>query len=140
MFACEITESPSSIVFVGQSFVYVGDCQGFVHVLEVASGSKTHETLLSAAVRAAIVFMSSSRMHSRYFFTVYFFSCHSSGDGQFVAAYDAAHHLHCINAETNHLIALDPVAGIPTSLCWHPRESLLAVSLLGAHFTSEYLF
>jgi hypothetical protein len=48
-----------------------------------------------------------------------------------VAAYDAAQRLHCINAETNHVIALDPVAGIPIALCWHPRESLLAVSLLG---------
>ncbi len=54
-----------------------------------------------------------------------------AGDGQFVAAYDAAQRLHCINAETNHVIALDPVAGTPTALCWHPRESLLAVSLLG---------
>lgn len=36
-----------------------------------------------------------------------------------------------MNAETNHVIALDPVAGTPTALCWHPRESLLAVSLLG---------
>lgn len=57
----------------------------------------------------------------------------AAGDGQFVAAYDAAQRLHCINAETHHVIALDPVAGTPTALCWHPRESLLAVSLLGAN-------
>ncbi len=48
-----------------------------------------------------------------------------------MAAYDAAQRLHCLNAETNHVIALDPVAGIHIALCWHPRESLLAVSLLG---------
>ena len=61
------------------------------------------------------------------------FDAPCAGDGQFVAAYDAAQRLHCINAETNHVIALDPVAGTPTALCWHPRESLLAVSLLGTN-------
>ena len=61
LFSCEIAEAPSSIVFVGQSFVFVGDSQGCIHVLELANQSKTHEILPSAALRAAVVHMSSSR-------------------------------------------------------------------------------
>jgi hypothetical protein len=64
LFACEITEAPSSIVFVGHTFVFVGDCQGSIHVFELASASKTNEILPSAALRAAILFMSSSRKRS----------------------------------------------------------------------------
>ena len=133
LFACEIAEAPSSIVFVGQSLVFVGDCQGSIHALELASQSKTHEILPSAALRAAVVHMSSSRTPRPLPLAACpsLFDAPCTGDGQFVAAYDAAQRLHCINAETNHVIALDPVAGTPTALCWHPRESLLAVSLLG---------
>lgn len=139
LFACEIAEAPSSIVFVGHSFVFVGDCQGSIHMFEIASASKTHEIFPSAAFRAAIVFMSSSRTYPCSVCELFILNSTSAGDGQFVAAYDAAHRLHCINAETNHVIALDPVAGIPTALCWHPQESLVAVSILGTHVSSLHL-
>jgi hypothetical protein len=131
LFACEISEAPSSIVFVGQNFLFVGDSQGAIHVLDLASASKTHEILPSATLRAAIISMSSSRAHSHRLHQPPILDNPFAADGQFVAAYDAAQRLHCMNAETNHVIALDPVAGTPTALCWHPRESLLAVSLLG---------